>query len=149
MKIKFNWGIGISLSIICFMIFILYMAFFFPNVESQLISNKYYEDEIKYQEIINEKNNVLNFPEKVKVMILYNGIEIRFPYDYENTVQGFVKLLRFSSKDLDITKHFCIIKYCEKKIFIPKHQLKRGYYKLIIRWKSNNKFFFEKNLFWE
>ncbi|WP_185850579.1 FixH family protein [Blattabacterium cuenoti] len=149
MKIKFNWDVGIMLSLVTFITFIIYIAFFFPNVESQLVSDKYYEEEIKYQEIINEKKNVSNLPKKIKIIpIKYSGIRIMIPYD-KNDIYGYFTLFRSSSKDLDVTKYFKISK-SSNVLFIPKKLLKRGSYKLIIRWKSNEKkYLFEKNIFWE
>ncbi|WP_185857520.1 FixH family protein [Blattabacterium cuenoti] len=147
MKIKFNWDTGIVLSLVVFIIFIIYIAFFFPHVGSQLVSDRYYEEEMKYQEIINEKKNVLELPIKIKVFISYSGIEIIFP-PVENDIRGFFTLFRSSSKDLDFTQSFKILKSSKKTLLIPKKILKKGYYKLIIRWKTDKKYFFEKDIFW-
>ena len=153
MKIKFNWDVGIVLSLVSFITFIVYIAFFFPNVESQLVSDKYYEEEIKYQEIINEKKNVSTLPKKIKIIpIKSSGVRIMIPYDNNddnNIICGYFTLFRSSSKDLDVTKYFKISKD-SNVLFIPKKFLKKGLYKLIIRWKSNEKkYLFEKNIFWE
>ncbi|BAM99528.1 FixH family protein [Blattabacterium cuenoti] len=147
MKIKFNWDTGIVLSLVFFIIFITYIAFFFPHVGSQLVSDKYYEEEIKYQEIINEKKNVSKLPIKIKVSILYSGIKIIFP-PVKNDIHGFFTLFRSSSKDLDFTQSFNLLKDSKKILLIPKRFLKKGYYKLIIRWETDKKFFFEKDIFW-
>lgn len=148
MKIKFNWDTGIVLSLVVFIIFITYIAFFFPHVGSQLVSDRYYEEEMKYQEIINEKRNVLELPSKIKVFILYSGIEIIFP-PVNNDIHGIFTLFRSSSQDLDFTKSFKILKSSKKILLIPKKFLKKGYYKLIIRWKTDKKYFFEKDIFWD
>ncbi|WP_185877029.1 cytochrome C oxidase Cbb3 [Blattabacterium cuenoti] len=150
MKLKFNWSFGIILSLIFFMGFVIYITFFFPHPKSELISDKYYEEEIKYQEIINEKKNVLMLPEnkRTKIIILSSGIGIVFPY-FSKDIYGFFTLLRFSSKNLDITKYFQKSKYSKKILFIPKKFLKKGHYKLIIRWKSDRKYFLEKDFYWK
>ncbi|AWU40469.1 cytochrome C oxidase Cbb3 [Blattabacterium punctulatus] len=148
MRIKFSWETSIILAFSFFIIFIIYIAFFFPHVGSQLISDRYYEEELKYQEIINEKKNVLKLPNKIKIFILSSGIRIIFPEVLDN-IHGFFTLLRFSSKYLDVTRSFKIFRSSSKTLFIPKKKLKKGCYKLIIRWKSDKKkYFFEKNLFW-
>lgn len=135
------------LSLVIFIIFISYIAFFFPHVGSQLVSDRYYEEEMKYQEIINEKKNVLKLPGKIKVLILYSGIEIIFP-PINNDIHGFFTLFRSSSKDLDFTRSFKILKSSKKILLIPKKLLKKGLYRLIIRWKTDKKYFFEKDIFW-
>ncbi|AER40460.1 MAG: FixH family protein [Flavobacteriales bacterium] len=149
MKIKFIWEKGIVLSLVLFIIFIIYIAFFFPHVESELVSDRYYEEEMRYQEIINEKKNVSKLPNKIQIVLLSSGIRITFPKILDN-IHGFFTLLRSSSKDLDVRQSFNIWKDSKKVLFIPKSFLKRGYYKLIIRWESDRKrYFFEKDLFWE
>ncbi|WP_185864652.1 FixH family protein [Blattabacterium cuenoti] len=153
MKIKFSWDVGIVLSLITFMIFIIYIAFFFPNVESQLVSDRYYEEEIKYQDTINEKKNVLNLDKKVEIIVNNNGIKIIIPYDNkisnDNIIHGYFTLFRSSSKDLDVTRHFKISKY-SNVLFIPKKMMKKGCYKIIIKWKYHTKkYLFEKNIFWK
>ncbi|WP_185869811.1 FixH family protein [Blattabacterium cuenoti] len=149
MKIKFNWDTGIVLSLVIFITFIIYITFFFPHVGSELVSDKYYEEEIKYQEIINERKNALKLPKKIKVYILSYGIKIIFPSinNINNNINGFFTLFRSSSKNLDYSKTFKLNK--NKILFIPKKFLKKGYYKLIIRWKSDKKYFFEEDLFWK
>ncbi|WP_185869240.1 FixH family protein [Blattabacterium cuenoti] len=149
MKIKFNWEIGIILSLITFIVFITYIAFFFPHGKRELVSDRYYEEEIKYQEIINEKKNVLELPKnkKIKISILPYGIGILFPPN--DNFYGFFTLFRPNSKKLDITRSFKILKYSKNILFIPKKFLKRGYYKLIIRWKSDKKYFLEEEIFWK
>lgn len=149
MKIKFNWWIGIFLIMLFFIIFVIYIAFFFPNINSQLISNKYYEEEIKYQEVIDEKINFNRLPNHKKLKLIINeyGILIFFPE--KEIIEGLVYLVRFSSKELDIKNKFNFCrKNSDKKLFFSKKKLKKGFYKIIIRWKSNNKkYFFEKNLY--
>ncbi len=135
------------LSLFIFITFIIYITFFFPHVGSQLMTDRYYEEEMKYQEIINEKKNTSELPVEIKVFIFYSGIEIIFP-PVNNNISGFFTLLRFSSKDLDFSQSFEISKSSKKILLIPKKFLKKGHYRLIIRWKTNKKYFFEKDLFW-
>ncbi|WP_185851175.1 FixH family protein [Blattabacterium cuenoti] len=150
MRIKFSWEVGIILSLFTFIIFVTYIAFFFPNVNSQLISDKYYEEELKYQEIINEKKNVFKLSKEVRVFIFSSGVTIIFTHSFNENIHGIFTLLRSSSKNLDVTQPFQMSKYSSKKLFIPKIFLKKGYYKLIIRWTSEqSRFFFEKDLFWK
>ncbi|WP_185878069.1 FixH family protein [Blattabacterium cuenoti] len=144
MKIKLGWDTSIILSMVTFMSFIIYIAFFFPNIESQLVSEKYYEDELKYQEIINEKKNASKLSDKINILTSSTGINIIF---HISNGYGSIKLFRYSSKDLDLIRYFDLS--TRKKLFINKKFLKKGYYKVIIRFKNNKvKYFIEKNLYW-
>jgi uncharacterized membrane protein YukC len=55
MKFRFNWLIGMIIIMILFISFIIYTAFIHTKISSELISDHYYEEEIEYQEIIDEK----------------------------------------------------------------------------------------------
>ena len=71
MKIKFKSIWLVPLALFSFMSFISYIAFIKPSKISQLVSNKYYEAEIKYQKVINEKKNAINLKlHKVEIISL-------------------------------------------------------------------------------
>ncbi|WP_185872924.1 cytochrome C oxidase Cbb3 [Blattabacterium cuenoti] len=148
MKIKFNLEIIIISSLSLFICFIIYITFFFPHKESELISNRYYEEEMRYQEIINEKQNLLFLSGNIKILMYTSGIYIIFP-KIKNNIFGTYTLLRYSSKNMDVKHNFEIVCNKKKTIFIPCNILKKGNYKLMIRWTSNKtKYFFEKDIFW-
>ena len=50
--IKMNWGKGIAAVYICFVVIILGFVFYFMNQDVDLVTHKYYDEEIKYQEQI-------------------------------------------------------------------------------------------------
>ncbi|MCS7005281.1 MAG: FixH family protein [Cytophagales bacterium] len=47
MKIPFNWGTGILIAIVIFMIFIISLGIYMITRPNDLIKKDYYEDEIK------------------------------------------------------------------------------------------------------
>lgn len=149
MKIRFNWGTGLAIALISFMVFIVYIAFIRPNVASQLVSDRYYEEEMKYQDIIDERNNANALPEKVFAEVLPAGIKIHFPKTFraDNTTGKF-HLLRPSDKLLDINKSLSLDVRSEE--LIPSRVLREGAYVIIIRWSSDNKkYFVEQPLVWK
>ncbi|AID37324.1 FixH family protein [Candidatus Walczuchella monophlebidarum] len=149
MKVRIHWGIGLSIALICFMIFIIYISFIRKNVESELVSDRYYEDEMKYQEIIDERNNANALDETVSIKVLPIGIKICFPkkFSYENTM-GQLNLMRPSNKGLDVQRSLDMNIYGE--VLIPRKMLQKGCYILIMRWESKGKkYFVEKNIIWK
>ncbi|XOD68781.1 MAG: FixH family protein [Flavobacteriales bacterium AspAUS03] len=150
MQIKFHWGIGIVvLALFSYMSFIIYIAFIRPNMASELVSDRYYEEEIKYQETIDEKKNSAVLTERVKVLIVSNGIRIRFPapFNAQNTV-GEWFLLRPSNKHWDIRQQLTLDTQGEQ--LISAKDLKKGAYKLTLRWRSNRKkYLTEQTLVWK
>lgn len=124
--------------LISFILFIMYIAFFKSNITSELVSDNYYEEEMKYQEIIDECQNTTNLSKKIDIKIMYYGIKICFPefFNYKNT-KGYIILLRPSNKKWD---SYQILKLnSQGETFIYANKLKKGVYQLILRWNSNGK----------
>jgi hypothetical protein len=57
MKIKFNWGIGITIFISAFILLNIIFIIFASGQKVDLVTEKYYEKELKYQEVIDKKIN--------------------------------------------------------------------------------------------
>lgn len=54
-----NWGKGITITIILFVSFIMYLVFTcIKQTDINLVSADYYEQEIAYQQVIDKKNNL-------------------------------------------------------------------------------------------
>ncbi|WP_103327902.1 FixH family protein [Bacteroidetes bacterium endosymbiont of Geopemphigus sp.] len=149
MKIRFHWGTGLAIALITFMVFIVYIAFIRPNVASQLVSDRYYEEEMKYQDIIDERNNANVLPEKLFVEVLLAGIKIHFPKAFRTgNTTGKFHLLCPSDKLWDVNKSLNLDARSEE--LIPARVLREGAYVLIIRWSSDNKKYFMKQpLVWK
>lgn len=145
MKIRYHWGISIIIIMILFIFFIIYTAFFHLKISSELVSNHYYEEEIEYQEIINEKKNAVTFT-SFNIQVLPIGIKIFFINGKK--IYGTLNLLRLSNKNLDVAR-IIQLNTTGKKI-IPAYELKYGTYYLRIRWKSYGKrYFVEQNIKWK
>jgi hypothetical protein len=104
---KFTWGHGVVIALLSFMAFILSMLFLFPNGQknSEMVTDNYYEEELKYQDVIDAKKRADDLQEKPVYSQDKNGIKITFPKDYDNsnTTVKFV-LNRTEDQNLDIKK---------------------------------------------
>lgn len=137
MKIRFHWWISIIM--ISFILF--YTALIHTKISSELVSDHYYEEEIEFQEIIDERKNAVNFT-SFNVQVLPVGIQIHFL----KHISGTLNLLRLSNKHLDVAR---VIDTTGKKI-IPAYVLKYGSYTLRIRWKDSGKrYFVEESMKWK
>lgn len=144
MKIHFHWLKGIIIVMISFILFIIYTAFFHIKISSELISDHYYEEEIEYQEIFNEKKNMFFFT-NLNIQVLPIGIKLYFLNG--RNISGTLNLLRLSNKHLDVAR-VIQLDITGKKV-IPVYTLKYGTYLLRIRWKHSNKIYFiEQNIQW-
>jgi|ETNmetMinimDraft_21_1059911.scaffolds.fasta_scaffold04438_6 hypothetical protein len=62
---KFNWGHGITIFIICFMSLILMFVFKTTQLNTELYAKDYYDQEIKYQDKINAITNFKHLNQSV------------------------------------------------------------------------------------
>jgi hypothetical protein len=132
---KFTWGHGVVIALAAFMIFIISMLFLFPNGQknSEMVTDNYYEEELKYQDVIDAKKRADTLQEKPVYSQDKNGIKITFPKDYDNsnTTVKFV-LNRTDEQNLDI--HKSVQMDANKSIIIPAQVLKMGNYTLRLNW---------------
>lgn len=132
---NFSWGHGVVIALLAFIVFILSMMFLFPNGQknSEMVTDNYYEEELKYQDVIDAKKKADDLQEKPVYSQDKNGIKITFPKDYDNsnTTVKFV-LNRTDDQNLDIKKSVQLD--ATKSFVIPSQILKVGNYTLRLTW---------------
>jgi hypothetical protein len=104
MKIKINWGTGILLAIIVFMLFIFTLVFFTTRQESDLVEKDYYPKALEYQQQIDKEQNSRNLSEKVIVKNTGEFIEVTFQTFFNpGDITGKAIFYRPSDEKGDIT----------------------------------------------
>lgn len=149
MKNKLLSGMGIIvLTLLAYMSFILYIALIRPNVASELVSERYYEEEIKHQEVIDEKKNANALIEKVKIQVVSEGIRVSFPCPFNaQNITGECFLLRPSDKRWDIRKP--LVLDGRAGLLIPASVLTQGAYEIRLRWcHDGKKYLVQQALVW-
>ncbi|MDO3425659.1 FixH family protein [Chryseobacterium sp. APV1] len=132
---NFNWGHGVIIALASFMIFILSMMFLFPNGQknSEMVTDNYYEEELKYQDVIDAKKRADELKEKP----VYNqnpaGIRITFPKDYNNSNTS-VKFVLNRTDDQNLDVHKTVQLDANQSFLIPAQVLKLGNYTLRLSW---------------
>ncbi|MDQ1097998.1 MULTISPECIES: FixH family protein [Chryseobacterium] len=132
---NFSWGHGVVIALAAFIIFILSMMFLFPNGQknSEMVTDNYYEEELKYQDVIDAKKRADQLEEKPQYTQNAGGITISFPKDYNNsnTSVKFV-LNRTDDQNLDVKKSVQLNP--SQSFTIPAQVLKPGNYTLRLMW---------------
>mgnify|MGYP000468383723 CR=1 FL=1 len=102
---RINWGKGIVIAIVMFMSFILYFVISMSTdakFSHDLVTEKYYEKELKYQEKIDAAKNAQELKETIEIEKTADGLILKFPKIFEKkTLEGKVFLYRPSDKQLD------------------------------------------------
>ncbi len=139
-----NWGIKILIFYIGFIAIVVASTFFAMNQKNDLVTDNYYEKELKYQEHIEKEQRTKSLNEKTEIQLLDKKIHIKFPNipDKKND-KNIILLYRPSDplKDLKIT----ISTDSAKTQIISTEKLTSGYWKIKINWFSNNLEYYHEN----
>ena len=145
MKIKINWGTGIVIAMVLFMVFILTFVYKSLTKEytHELVSDDYYKDELLYQNDIDKLDNAKKLNSKITVSNSDKGLTIHFPSDIDyQDVKGDIYFQRMSNSKLDFHKNIELI---SDKILIPDSLLVSGKWIIKIDWKYKGKEYLYKD----
>ena len=101
-KFKLNWGWSILLVYITFMlVFLFYFYRSFKELESnELVTEDYYEKELKYGEVIKKRKHADTMRVPVKIFQEQKSLVVQFP-PYVDKVEGKIILYRPNNSKLD------------------------------------------------
>ncbi|MAN26056.1 MULTISPECIES: FixH family protein [Mesonia] len=143
---KINWGVGIVITIVCFMGFIMFFVIKMSTdtkYDHDLVTEEYYKEELAYQDQIDAQQNSAHLAENIQVEVSAEGIQILFPSE-KIDIEGKVNLYRPSNKKLDLE---IPVNLENQQMMIPAEKLVEGKYKLSIHWKWNGTtYLFKKDL---
>ena len=145
---KFNWGTGIVIAIISFISFILYFVITMTadkKYSHDLVTQKYQQQELKYQKQIDAEKNTKLLKGKIKLKKIEKGLQIEFPKEFSlKDIKGKVFLYRPSNKQLDFEMP---ISTSNTYLLVPEKRLVDGRWNITITWKYKNKdYLFKKEL---
>jgi nitrogen fixation protein FixH len=145
---KINWGTGIVITIIAFMAFILYFVITMSTDKAfayDLVTEDYYQQELKFQDEIDAEQNLANLKEEVTITRTQEGLQIKFPSNFsKEKIQGKVFLYRPSNKQLDFEIPISI---SNTYLLVPEKRLLGGRWNIKIAWSATNtNYLFKKEL---
>ena len=137
-----NFGNYITIAFIAFGAFIVTLVVKTFAFKPELVSETYYEDEIKYQERINMLKNVQADGAKIKWELKGDSLLLQFPND---KASGKIDFMCHSDKDKD--QHFDIQILNDNRQIISTSKFKSGLYLMKVQWESNSKqYYMEQNV---
>lgn len=135
---KINWGTGIVIAFVLFIAFIMYFVINMIVVDKydhDLVTDDYYQEELKHQDEIDKLNNAKNLKQNVSWKKTNEGLLISFPENLDPTkIKGKVFLYRPSNEKLDSETS---ISLSDNIMLIPKNRLLDGRWNIIIDWQYN------------
>ena len=140
MKTKFsppggrvNWGTGIVIGIIVFVVISVSMTVIFMTQDVSLVSDNYYEKSLVYQDEIDKQSRTKSLDEQVKINFDGELITVLFPSDYSGkNLSGEIYFYRPSNSSLDF-KLLLQVNEAGNQI-IPAERLEKGFWRLKLNW---------------
>jgi len=128
-----DWGKGILFTIIGFVVLIMTMVVISVRMDGiELVTENYYEEEIKYQDRIDESNSAIELEREV---ISYNSQTNVIELDLPKGTVGSLHLFRPSDSSLDQKINVKVTH--SGKTEVPLKELKSGYWKVQLSWSEN------------
>lgn len=142
MTIKWNWGTGLIIAYSGFVVFMLGMVYLCTQQHFDLVTEDYYEQELKFQQVIDGSRNEQQL-EKQTAITMANGV-VTVTLPMETVENGKVVFYKPDNSIYDKTVPLTGTNF----VSVPVSQLKSGLYKVKVTWYAGGKpFFNEQSLF--
>lgn len=141
---KISWGIKIIIALVIFGIGVGVMVGISMSKNIDLVSENYYEKELKYQDKIDMINRTNSLSDKVGIESTLGAVKIKFPGGLsKEDVTGKISFYRAMDKKKDFS--IDISKNENEEQLIPTDKLDKGRWKVEVMWKMNNKEYFSQS----
>jgi hypothetical protein len=139
---KISWGYKIAAVYLMFVAGILFLVFKANKESFDLVTDNYYEEELKFQNVIDQKQRASALSALPEVAYENGEISIQFPQEFaQKEVKGEVFLYRPSDARKDIHKAFTI-NGTRLKLAFP--TLNSGLYDIKLSWQADGKTYFHE-----
>lgn len=138
-----NWGYKIMFVIIAFIAAMLGMVFYASRQTNEMVDQNYYEQELKYQNLIDAAHNLNAISNELLVKQSASGVEVQIPgallADFK---QGKIEFLRIDDQSKDINLDFS--PDSNGLFLIDQSRFSPGLYKARIGWYSRAKQYYKE-----
>ncbi|MCU7551933.1 FixH family protein [Chitinophagaceae bacterium LB-8] len=139
---KITWGHKIAVVYLMFVAGILFLVFKANKESFDLVTNNYYEEELKFQDVIDQKQRASALSALPEVAYEAGEISIQFPQEFANKeVKGVVYLYRPSDAKKDIHQAFTVTG-TKLKLALP--TINPGLYDIKLSWQADGKTYFHE-----
>jgi len=132
-KSRINWGTGIVLGIIVFVVISITMTVIFMTQDVSLVSDNYYEKSLSYQDEIDKQSRTNSLDEQVKINFNGEIIDILFPSSYlSKNISGDIYFYRPSNSKLDFKLPLELNEEGNQLILVKNFE--KGFWRLKLNW---------------
>ncbi|WP_026956707.1 FixH family protein [Algoriphagus vanfongensis] len=135
-----NWGKGIIFTFLGFIAIMITMVVISVRMEGiELVTENYYEEEIKYQQQIDKELSTLALNREV---LRFDGPSKALILDLPVGAKGTLNLFRPSDIELDRELPVDIQEVGEKTVYLG--DLKAGYWKIQLSWEEDGRAYYQE-----
>lgn len=135
-----NWGKGIVFTFLGFIAIMITMVVISVRMEGiELVTENYYEEEIKYQQQIDKELSTLALNREV---LRFDGPSKALILDLPVGAKGTLNLFRPSDIELDRELPVDIQEVGEKTVYLG--DLKAGYWKIQLSWEEDGRAYYQE-----
>jgi hypothetical protein len=139
--IKIGWGSRIAILYGGFVLLIGIMVTMCINQHIDLVSEDYYEKELRFQDKINEMDNANELNENITHSFSGNELKLQFPLSFKH-ISGTVFFFRPSDAAKDLN---CALSPGANNVqSVDLNKLSKGMYKMQISWTSDSTNYFSE-----
>lgn len=141
-KSSFSFGTGIALAYTSFVVFMLYMVYrSVTQKDIFLVTESYYEEELKYQDKIDQMNLANSLSTQATIAVEENKIQLTFPKESVGK-QGEIAFYRPSNPAFDFKMPLTI---SDTSFSMPAPQaMQKGLWEAHISWVNEGKTYLER-----
>lgn len=141
-----NWGHKIIIVFIIFAAGIITLVTKSMRTKIDMVTKDYYGEELKYQDVIDGKQNARSLSAPVLIAQQAEGIAVTFPRElHGSTLTGNIKFYRPSDEAMDI--EMPLLLNDEGKQLINRQLFSKGNYQVKVQWQSKGKPFYQEAFF--
>lgn len=143
MKIKWNWGTGIALTYVVFVIAIMGFVISSSRKQIDLVSPDYYDKEITFQGQIEKMSATKNLVSSLKWKLLGDSIFLDFPEEIKGEIAGEVRFFCPANARNDRTTKILIESGNQQIVNVG--QFNPGRFQMQIDWESMGTHYYEEH----
>jgi hypothetical protein len=141
--IKIGWGTRIAILYSGFVLLIATLVVGSMRQDFDLVSTDYYEQELRYQDVIDAGRNQSALSEAISLNVVDDMIILQFPKEFSGrTVAG--KVSFYSPVNASWDRSFDIAA-TDSRMLIPTVRLRKTAYKAKINWRADGKDYYQES----
>lgn len=142
---KLSWGVGITLSIIGFLVVSVGTIIFSFSEDVNLVRDDYYEQEIVYQQQINKIKRTEALSEQLEIKVINSTISLNFPSMFNSeSISGIITLYRPSDRKDDLMIPISVD--TTNTLLLTTKTMSKGLWRVKVDWIADNNTYYNEKI---